>query len=59
MQKQNYELKTEKIKQAFVDLKKNQPDKVKERLNLSWSNWGFGMESLADSARLSSNYETS
>ena len=50
MEKQNYELKNEKIKAAFLDLKKNHPEKLKERLNLSWSNWGFGMESLADSA---------
>jgi sugar phosphate isomerase/epimerase len=51
MKKQNYELKNEKIKAAFLDLKKNHPEKVKNRLNLSWSNWGFGMESLTDSAR--------
>lgn len=50
MKKQNYELKNEKIKAAFLDLKKNHPEKLRERLNLSWSNWGFGMESLADSA---------
>lgn len=50
MTKQNYELKNEKIRRAFEDLKKNSPEKLKKRLNLSWSNWGFGMESLADSA---------
>jgi len=50
MRKQNYELKNEKIRAAFLDLKKNHPEKVKNRLNLSWSNWGFGMESLTDSA---------
>ena len=50
MRKQNYELKNEKIKAAFLDLKENHPEKLKQRLNLSWSNWGFGMESLADSA---------
>jgi D-psicose/D-tagatose/L-ribulose 3-epimerase len=48
--KQNYELKNDKIKTAFLDLKKSHPEKVKDRLNLSWSNWGFGMEPLADSA---------
>lgn len=53
MRKQNYELKNEKIKVAFLNLKKNHPEKLKERLNLSWSNWGFGLESLTDStARL-------
>jgi sugar phosphate isomerase/epimerase len=50
MRKQNYELKNEKIKAAFLNLKKNHPEKLKERLNLSWSNWGFGLESLTDSA---------
>lgn len=50
MKKQNYELKNEKIKAAFLDLKKDHPEKLKRRLNLSWSNWGFGLESVADSA---------
>lgn len=50
MQKQNFEIKNEKIKQAFLDAKKQQPEKFQRRLNLSWSNWGFGMETLADSA---------
>ena len=50
MQKQNFEIKNEKIKNAFLDLKKKHPEKFQRRLNLSWSNWGFGMESLADSA---------
>lgn len=50
MKKQNYELKNEKIKKAFQELKKNQPERLKRRLNLSWSNWGFGLEPLADSA---------
>lgn len=47
---QNYEIKSEKIKAAFIELKKNSPEKVISRLNLSWSNWGFGIESLAESA---------
>lgn len=51
MQKQNYELKNEKIRQAFDKLKKQHPERLKDRLNLSWSNWGFGMESLKDSIR--------
>jgi sugar phosphate isomerase/epimerase len=56
MKKQNYEIKTEKIRQAFLELKKKQPGKLKNRLNLSWSNWGFGIEPLADSAaRLEKN----
>lgn len=50
MKKQNFERKNEKIRAAFADLKKNHPERLSRRLNLSWSNWGFGIESLADSA---------
>lgn len=50
MTKQNYEQKSEKIRLAFEELKKNSPNKLMNRLNLSWSNWGFGIESLEDSA---------
>lgn len=54
--KQNFEIKNDRIRQRFLDIKKRYPARFKERLNLSWSNWGFGMESLADSAkRLSSS----
>jgi sugar phosphate isomerase/epimerase len=53
MRKQNFELKNEKIIAGFQDLKKNHPEKCRQRLNLSWSNWGFGLESLeASLARL-------
>lgn len=56
MKKQNYELKSEKIRTTFLELRKNHPEKLKNRLNLSWSNWGFGIEPLADSAvRLQKN----
>ena len=48
---QNYELKNEKIKKDFIELKKKSPDRFKKRLNLSWSNWGFGLEKLEDSAK--------
>jgi D-psicose/D-tagatose/L-ribulose 3-epimerase len=50
MKLQNFQVKNEKIRAAFEELKKNHPEKLKRRLNLSWSNWGFGMEPLADSA---------
>jgi sugar phosphate isomerase/epimerase len=50
MKKQNSELKDEKIAAAFQDLKRKHPEKLQQRLNLSWSNWGFGIEALADSA---------
>jgi D-psicose/D-tagatose/L-ribulose 3-epimerase len=51
MKLQNYELKNQEIKNKFDELKANCPDALDNRLNLSWSNWGFGMESLADSAK--------
>jgi D-psicose/D-tagatose/L-ribulose 3-epimerase len=56
MKKQNFETKTQKIRDAFLELKKKHPEKLKTRLNLSWSNWGFGIEPLSDSAeRLEKN----
>jgi D-psicose/D-tagatose/L-ribulose 3-epimerase len=51
MRQQYFEAKNEEIKQRFRDLKRNSPEKLENRLNLSWSNWGFGRESLADSAK--------
>jgi D-psicose/D-tagatose/L-ribulose 3-epimerase len=51
MSLQNFDQKNEQIRTAFAELKKSQPEKLKERLNLSWSNWGFGMETLVDTAK--------
>lgn len=50
MRKQNFELKNEKIRLAFEKLKKSNPERFRRRLNLSWSNWGFGIETLEESA---------
>lgn len=50
MSMQNYEKKNQAIRRQFAELKKNQPKRLKNRLNLSWSNWGFGIESLSASA---------
>lgn len=48
---QNYQLKNERIRQAFEQLKKSNPEALsRQRLNLSWSNWGFGMETLQETA---------
>lgn len=55
MKPQNYRMISEKIKEQFDQLKLNKPQFSQKRLNLSWSNWGFGMESLADSAKRLSN----
>jgi D-psicose/D-tagatose/L-ribulose 3-epimerase len=51
MSLQNFEQKNVEIRSAFAELKKNQPGNLKKRLNLSWSNWGFGMETLEASAK--------
>lgn len=50
MKKQNFEIKNEKIHIAFTEMKQKEPGKFQCRLNLSWSNWGFGMETLDVSA---------
>lgn len=50
---QNYEEKNEAIRKAFVEFREKHPEKLEKPLKLSWSNWGFGMESLNDTcARL-------
>jgi len=48
---QNYEQKNESITKAFLDLKRNHPERLKTRMNFSWSNWGFGIESLEETAK--------
>jgi sugar phosphate isomerase/epimerase len=48
---QNYEVKNKKIREEFLRLKNESPEKFEHRLNLSWSNWGFGIEPLSVSAR--------
>jgi len=50
VKKQSFEVKNEKIRAEFLELKKSKPKNLEARLNLSWSNWGFGMEELGDSA---------
>ena len=53
MKLQNFELKNQKIREAFEALKKEHPERLQKRLNFSWSNWGFGLESFEQSvARL-------
>jgi sugar phosphate isomerase/epimerase len=51
MHEQNFEKKNTQIREKFEALKKQHPERLKKRLNLSWSNWGFGLESLATSAK--------
>ena len=47
---QNFELKNQEIEKRFAETAESDPQRLSNRLSLSWSNWGFGMESLADSA---------
>jgi D-psicose/D-tagatose/L-ribulose 3-epimerase len=56
MRQQHFEESNDQIQARFHELKKASPEKFKDRLKLSWSNWGFGRETLADSAaRLAKN----
>lgn len=48
---QNYEQKSKRIRNDFEALKRTSPERFQKRLNLSWSNWGFGLEDLATSAK--------
>ncbi len=52
MKPQNFQQKDREVIQKFIDFRKMNPV-VKERLHLSWSNWGFGIEPFEKSiARL-------
>ena len=51
MKLQNFEEINAKIRARFEQLKSNSPERINNRLNLSWSNWGFGLEQLASSAK--------
>lgn len=50
VKKQNFEAKNDAIRAAFEDLKRQHPERLERRLALSWSNWGFGLEPLDESA---------
>jgi len=56
MRQQHFEESNSKIQARFHKLKKASPEKFNDRIKLSWSNWGFGREPLAESAaRLQKN----
>src|SRR5512142_1268470 len=44
MKPQSFQAKNERIRQAFDELKARRG--ITRRLDLSWSNWGFGLEPL-------------
>lgn len=48
---QNYEKKNQALREAFLRLKAEHPERLIKRLNFSWSNWGFGLEDFAVSCR--------
>ena len=50
MTKQNFELKNDAIREAFADKMKTAAPEAGTGMNLSWSNWGFGLEPLRKSA---------
>jgi len=51
MESQNFEKKRKTLVESFRTLLKHNPKLKKQELQLSWSNWGFGMESLEQTAR--------
>lgn len=50
MSRQSFQEKSERIRDAFLELKRSNPRRLERRLDLSWSNWGFGREALSASA---------
>ena len=56
MKLQNFELKNQRIKEKFLELKKKNPDSIKNRLKFSWSNWGFGIEDFEITAKRLSKF---
>lgn len=51
MKAQNYEIKNQEIRERFLEMKNKKPESFKNRLKFSWSNWGFGIESLDTNAK--------
>ncbi len=51
MKTQRFEHKNEEIRKAFEQLKCDEPQRLRRRLAMSWSNWGFGLEPLEASAK--------
>lgn len=57
MKLQNYEIENNKIKDKFMEFKKKDAQRFKNKLKLSWSNWGFGMEPLEVSLKRLKKYK--
>ena len=48
---QNFQKKNQAIRAAYRELQNDKPDQLQKRLNLAWSNWGFGLEKLETSVK--------
>lgn len=56
VRKQNVEIWRDRVVEQYMNAKAEDPARFERRLNLSWSNWGFGLEDLEVSAdRLAAN----
>jgi len=56
MKLQHYEIINNEIINKFKNLKKKYPERFENRLKFSWSNWGFGIEPLKESAKRLNKY---
>lgn len=50
MSEQNVDLWRREIREQFQEAKAVEPERFERKLDLSWSNWGFGIEGLAESS---------
>lgn len=50
MKRQKFEVINHQILEQFQQLKRDTPERLNKRLNMSWSNWMFGIEPLSVSA---------
>lgn len=51
MNLQNYQIKSEKIKEQYLQEKRNNPEKFQRKIDISWSIWMFGIEPLEESVK--------
>ena len=53
---QNVDIWRREVEEQYLEAKRKDPGRFERRLNMSWSNWGFGLEELERSAeRLAGN----
>lgn len=49
MKSQIFQKRDRQVIERFMQFRKAQPQRIEQKLNLSWSNWGFGIEPLPKS----------